>query len=152
MSSFMCLQLSSRNSLERKTVTLKSYEKIVNICQMLDKLQYSWNNIQALIAPVDSRYIHRGSRVDSSSVTEKSASKWPHTVEGVCSIFLRVDRSINKILKPRVLFLIKVFYKKYVFIYYWYFLCSQLCYKIAQILLKCIFLQNWPFLKSALLQ
>jgi hypothetical protein len=37
---------------------------------------------------------------------------------GVCSIFLRVDISINKIFKPKVLFLNKVFYKKYVFIYY----------------------------------
>ncbi len=37
---------------------------------------------------------------------------------GVCSIFLRIDRSINKIFKPRVLFLIEVFYKKYAFIYF----------------------------------
>jgi hypothetical protein len=37
---------------------------------------------------------------------------------GVCSIFLRVDRSTNEIYKPRALFLIKIFYKKYVFIYY----------------------------------
>jgi hypothetical protein len=40
------------------------------------------------------------------------------SIKGVCSIFLRVDRSINEIFKPRVLFLIEVFYKKYVFIYY----------------------------------
>jgi hypothetical protein len=37
---------------------------------------------------------------------------------GVCSIFLRVDESINEIHKLRALFSAKVFNKKYVFIYY----------------------------------
>jgi hypothetical protein len=37
---------------------------------------------------------------------------------GVCSIFLCVDRPINEIHKLRALFSTKVFYKKYVFIYY----------------------------------
>jgi hypothetical protein len=41
-----------------------------------------------------------------------------YSVVGVCSIFLRVDRSTNEIYKPRALFSIKIFYKKYVFIYY----------------------------------
>ncbi len=36
----------------------------------------------------------------------------------VCSIFLRVDRSINEIHKHRALYSIEVYYKKYVFIYY----------------------------------
>ncbi len=40
---------------------------------------------------------------------------------GVCLIFLRLDRSINKIHKPRAFISIEVFYKKYVFVYYWYF-------------------------------
>ncbi len=35
---------------------------------------------------------------------------------GVCSIFLRVDRSKNEIHKPRAILTIKVFNKKYVFI------------------------------------
>ncbi len=35
-------------------------------------------------------------------------------VNGVCSIVLQVDISINIIFKPRVLFLKEVFYKKYV--------------------------------------
>jgi hypothetical protein len=38
--------------------------------------------------------------------------------EGVRSIFLPVDRSKNKIHKPRVLFCTDVCYKKYVFMYY----------------------------------
>ncbi len=37
---------------------------------------------------------------------------------GVCSIFLRVDRYINDIYKPKAFFKIKIFYKKYVFISY----------------------------------
>ncbi len=36
----------------------------------------------------------------------------------VCSIFLRVIKSINEIHKPGILNTIEVFYKKYVFIYY----------------------------------
>ncbi len=36
--------------------------------------------------------------------------------KGVCSIFLRVDRSLNEIHKPRAILPIKVFNKKYVFI------------------------------------
>ncbi len=51
-------------------------------------------------------------------------SDWAWYQNGVCSIFLRVDRSINKIHKPRILFWLEVFYKKYVFIYCWHFLCS----------------------------
>jgi hypothetical protein len=53
---------------------------------------------------------------------------------GVCSIFLRVDRYINEIHKPRGLHSIEVFYKKYVFIFFIYFLCSWVLYKICQIL------------------
>ncbi len=41
-----------------------------------------------------------------------------NSLYGVCSIFLRVDRSINEIHKPRILNTIQVFFKKYVFIYY----------------------------------
>jgi hypothetical protein len=37
-------------------------------------------------------------------------------IYGVCSIFLRVDRYINEIHKPRAILPIKVFIKKYVFI------------------------------------
>ncbi len=37
---------------------------------------------------------------------------------GVCSIFLRVDRPKNEIHKPRALSSVTVFYRKYVFIYY----------------------------------
>ncbi len=36
---------------------------------------------------------------------------------GICSIFLRVDRSTNEMHKPRAFFAIDVFDKKYVFIY-----------------------------------
>ncbi len=39
-------------------------------------------------------------------------------LRGVCLIFLRVNRSINEMRKLRALFVIEVFYKKYVFIYY----------------------------------
>jgi hypothetical protein len=69
---------------------------------------------------------------------------------GVCSIFLRVDRSINEIHKLRALFSTKVFYKKYVFIYYWHFLYSHLFYKVGQFLLKYIFVRNGPFLENLL--
>jgi hypothetical protein len=55
-------------------------------------------------------------------------------LRGVYLIFLIVDKSINEMNKPRALFAISVFYKKYVFNYYYYFLCSQLFYKIDQIL------------------
>jgi hypothetical protein len=37
---------------------------------------------------------------------------------GVCSIFLRGNRSIKEIHKPRTIFSIKVLFKKYVFIYF----------------------------------
>jgi hypothetical protein len=37
---------------------------------------------------------------------------------GVCLIFLCLDRSINKIHKPRAFISIEVCYKKYVFVYY----------------------------------
>jgi hypothetical protein len=39
-------------------------------------------------------------------------------VDGVRSIFLHVDGSINEIHKPRALYSIEVFNKKYVCIYY----------------------------------
>jgi hypothetical protein len=68
--------------------------------------------------------------------------------EGVCSIFLRVDRSINEIHKLRALFSTKVFYKTYVFIYYWHLLCSHLFYKIGQFLLKYIVVRIGPFLEN----
>ncbi len=71
-------------------------------------------------------------------------------LKGVCSIFLRVDRSINEIHKLTALFSTKVFYKKYVFINYWHFLCSHLFYKVGQFLLKYIFVRNRPFSENML--
>ncbi len=44
------------------------------------------------------------------------------------------DRSINEIHNLRALFSTKVFYKNYLFINYWHFLCSHLFYKVGQFL------------------
>jgi hypothetical protein len=57
-----------------------------------------------------------------------------YPVDGVCSIFLRVDRSINEIHNLRALFSTKIFLKKYIFINYWHLLCSHLFYKVGQFL------------------
>jgi hypothetical protein len=58
---------------------------------------------------------------------------------------------MNEICKPMALLLIKVFYKKYVlFIITDIILCSQLLYKIVQILKKCIFEEIDLFLESLL--
>jgi hypothetical protein len=46
------------------------------------------------------------------------AERGKDALQGVCSIFLRADRSINEIHYLRALFSIKVFYKKYVLIIY----------------------------------
>jgi hypothetical protein len=61
-------------------------------------------------------------RICSDSLFNQTALK------GVCSIFLRVDRSLNEIYNPMALFAIKLIYKKYVFIDDWNFLSSQLIY------------------------
>jgi hypothetical protein len=55
--------------------------------------------------------------------------------QGVCSVFLRVDRSVHEIHKPSALYSVEVYYKSTVFIYLLLiFLCPYLLYKIGQIL------------------
>ncbi len=73
-----------------------------------------------------------------------------YSTVGVCSIFLRVDRSINEIYNLTALFSTKVFYKKYVFINYWHFLCSHLFNKVGQFLKKYTFVRNWLFSENML--
>jgi hypothetical protein len=58
-------------------------------------------------------------RKELKNMSLKMATKYTtYCAYGVCPIFLRVDISINEIYKHRAFFLMKVFYKKYVFIHY----------------------------------
>jgi hypothetical protein len=52
-------------------------------------------------------------RLDKGNIVDKRV-KYVHWV---CSIFLRVDRFINEIYNPIAFYSIRLFYKKYVFIY-----------------------------------
>jgi hypothetical protein len=68
----------------------------------------------------------------SKIILEKTFSLFCGVSIGVCPIFRSVERSINELHRPRALFSIELFYKKYEVIYFWYVYVYSFSLKLVE--------------------